>query len=249
MECRSKLMRGGDPEVKDLLRDIRSFEIRLSKEEETELHRQMVGGDRDAREKLIFSCVPFAFGRALKYYQGSKKFRNGVALRLGDLVQEAMLGLILAVDRFDPEKSRLVTFSDWHIQRELCSFLQDNRMIRIPRHLLSGKKKAKKDPIPSEYEGIDGGKNDIAEKGQKADYGLDDFSSSLLSMIFSGLHTLNGNQRAVIFGRILEGRTHKDIGGELGISRQRAQQIEVVATNRLIKEMTRAELERYRDAG
>jgi RNA polymerase sigma factor (sigma-70 family) len=61
-----------------------------------------------------------------------------VGLPLVDLIQEGNLGLIQAVDRFDPERGfRLSTYAAWWIRRAILLAINSSaRMIRIPDYLL-----------------------------------------------------------------------------------------------------------------
>jgi len=98
----------------------------LCREEERELagkyHRT---GDREAAYRLVTSHLKLVVRIAMIY---RKVYRN-----ILDLVQEGNLGLLQAVERFDPERgTRLQTYAAWWIKAYILKFLLDNtRMVRI----------------------------------------------------------------------------------------------------------------------
>jgi len=90
---------------------------RLDPEVEKNLWMSCVDGDEDAREKLILSYRPLVFWIA-------RKFKVAPGL-YADLVQEGMLALIKAVDRFEPERDlRFVTYGYYRIRGQMTNFLQ-----------------------------------------------------------------------------------------------------------------------------
>ncbi len=93
------------------------------------LARRMREGDGRAREELIAMHVPLARALALRY--------SGGAEQTEDLIQVALLGLIKAVDRWDPERgSALATFAMPTILGELRRHFRDVTWgIRPPRCL------------------------------------------------------------------------------------------------------------------
>ncbi len=82
-----------------------------------------------ARERLIVSNLRLVARIAQEY--------TDLGLPLLDLIQEGNLGLIQAVDRFDPDRGfRLSTYAAWWIRRAiLLAINQSSRMIRIPDYL------------------------------------------------------------------------------------------------------------------
>ncbi len=81
---------------------------RLDRTAEHALAVRARSGDRSAREQLITSSLPFVFMRARKFGLHGQ--------RLLDAVQAGTVGLIEAVDRFDPARNvRLSTYAWWWI--------------------------------------------------------------------------------------------------------------------------------------
>lgn len=109
-------------------REIGRFPL-LTAEQEQSLAHSMRAGDKKARERLIVSNLRLVAKIAQEY--------TDVGLALLDLIQEGNLGLIQAVDRFDPEKGfRLTTYAVWWIRRAiLLAINTSSRTIRIPDYL------------------------------------------------------------------------------------------------------------------
>jgi RNA polymerase sigma-B factor len=77
------------------------------------------GGDRAAREALVIELLPLARRLARRYAQGAESY--------DDLEQVASVGLIKAVDRFDPTRgTSLSRFATKYIEGELRHHLRDN---------------------------------------------------------------------------------------------------------------------------
>src|SRR4051812_48816525 len=95
----------------------------LTREDEYELARRAKKGGADgeaARETLARSNLPFVVAVA-------KKFNNRGA-RLDDLIQEGNVGLMKAVEHFDPKKNvRFATYAVWWIRAYITRYLKDNR--------------------------------------------------------------------------------------------------------------------------
>lgn len=89
-------------------------------------------GDDAAREELVRHFMPFARSLALRYRRGSEPF--------DDLFQVACLGLVKAVDRFDPERgTSFQSFATPTILGELKRHFRDKVMpIHLPRGLKEG---------------------------------------------------------------------------------------------------------------
>jgi RNA polymerase sigma-32 factor len=98
----------------------------LSREEEQELVRSYrETGDREALFRLVTSNL-------LLVVRIARSFRHA-ARNLLDLVQEGNLGLLQAIDRFDPDVGvRLPTYAGWWIRAYILKYLLDNvRLVRV----------------------------------------------------------------------------------------------------------------------
>jgi len=98
----------------------------LSREEEVELARRYRDtGDRDALFQLVTANLMLVVRVALSFRRAARN--------LLDLIQEGNLGLMQAIERFDPELgNRLPTYAAWWIRAYMVKYLLDNvRMVRV----------------------------------------------------------------------------------------------------------------------
>jgi RNA polymerase primary sigma factor len=110
----------------------------LRPEEELELSRRIERGDLEAKDRMILSNLRLVVSIA-KGYQGS-------GLPLLDLIQDGMLGLIRAVEKFDHRKGfRFSTYATWWI-RQAIERGRDGKSgaIRLPVNLLRRQRKLAK---------------------------------------------------------------------------------------------------------
>jgi RNA polymerase primary sigma factor len=101
----------------------------LTAAEEVELAKRVERGDKTAKERMINSNLRLVVSIA-KRYRG-----NGVAF--GDLIQEGVIGLNRAVEKFDWRKGfKFSTYATWWI-RQACqrAISNQSRTIRVPAHV------------------------------------------------------------------------------------------------------------------
>lgn len=107
------------------MKDIRRYPL-ISREEEIELVTKIRQGDKRAKDKLVTSNLRFVITVAKQYqYKG---------LELADLISAGNIGLIEAVDKYEPTKCfRFINYAAWWIRHSIFQALtEQSRTIRIP---------------------------------------------------------------------------------------------------------------------
>ena len=118
-----------DSSLRVYLRDISTTEL-LDPEEEAELAERVGRGDTEAREHMIRANLRLVVKIAQDYAN------NG--LPLVDLIAEGNIGLMTAVDRFDPDRgAKFSTYSAWWINQSIKRALSNqSKTIRLPAHMV-----------------------------------------------------------------------------------------------------------------
>ena len=120
-----------DVTLKDYLREIDEASL-LSSDEEYELGMRVVEeNDPWARELLVRSNLRLVVNIAKKY--------AGRGISLGDLIEEGNLGLIKAVDYFDPGRgTRFSTYAAWWIKQSIKRALLENvQPVHVPTYMVT----------------------------------------------------------------------------------------------------------------
>ena len=111
------------------LKDIKDIPL-LTAEEEISLARKIRKGDGEARRRMIQSNLRLVISIAKRY--------NNLGLPMSDLIEEGNLGLMRAVEKFNPGKGfRFSTYAAWWIkQYVLRSIANQGKTIRVPVYMV-----------------------------------------------------------------------------------------------------------------
>ncbi len=244
----------------------------LTAAEEVELAKRIETGDLEAKERMINSNLRLVVSQARRY--------QGLGLEMGDLVQEGMLGLIRAVEKFDWRRGfKFSTYGTLWIRQAIQRGLQNTgRTIRVPVHVAQRQTKLRKlesdlatkfgrDPTDEELADVlefpieeVRELRELSRSLTSLDQGVDDEGETPLGALLASdspgpleevadaqvnqqlsavVEKLPENERNVIrlrFGLAGdEPRTLGQAGKELGISAERARQLEEQGLRRLAR--------------
>lgn len=126
---RTSVTRGELDATRLYLKEI-EFSPLLTPEEEVKYGRLARDGDEAARKKMITCNLRLVVKIARRY------MNRGLALL--DLIEEGNLGLIRAVEKFDPERGfRFSTYATWWIRQTIeRALMNQTRTIRLPIHVI-----------------------------------------------------------------------------------------------------------------
>ncbi len=201
---------------------MKSFPKPLSAKEETEILCRCMEGSKEARDILI--------ERNLRLVAHIVKKYNSADREIDDLISIGTIGLIKAIDTFDPDKGiRLATYASRCIDNELLMMLR------------SGKRQAKEvylyEPIDSDKEGHEINLLDIIESSESdiiEDIELQGNVKRLYELVNK---VLNKRERQIIEMRYglnsQEEITQREIASKIGISRSYVSRIEKKALKKL----------------
>ena len=199
----------------------------LSKDEEEELVNKLSVGDEKTRSTLIERNL-----RLVVYI--ARKFEN-TGVYVEDLISVGTIGLIKAVNTFNPEKKiKLATYASRCIENEILMYLRRNSKIKAEISFY--------EPLNIDWDGNELLLSDILGTENDTVYNLieDEVDKQLLVM---ALKSLNEREKEIVRLRFgLNGtreKTQKEVADMLGISQSYISRLEKKIIKRLKKEISR----------
>jgi len=114
--------------LKTYLKEIRTIPL-LTAQQEIDLSRKIKKGDEQARKAMIRANLRLVINIAKRYIH--------LGIPLLDLIEEGNLGLMKAVDKFNPNKGfRFSTYAAWWIRQGIIrAIAQQGKMVRLPVYI------------------------------------------------------------------------------------------------------------------
>lgn len=121
--------RSGDVNLAEYLGEQKPRKL-LTSEEECSLSRRARRGDTEARDHMIMANVRLVFSTARRY--------SHLGFPFEDLIQEGMIGLMKAVEKFDPDAGcRFSTYSMWWIRQRMQRMVgEQHGQVRVPSYII-----------------------------------------------------------------------------------------------------------------
>ncbi|GMB08542.1 RNA polymerase sigma-29 (SigE) subunit [Thermolongibacillus altinsuensis] len=199
----------------------------LTKEEEELLLQKLPKGDETARSLLIERNL-----RLVVYI--ARKFEN-TGINIEDLISIGTIGLIKAVNTFNPEKKiKLATYASRCIENEILMYLRRNNKVRSEVSF--------DEPLNIDWDGNELLLSDVL--GTEDDIITKDLEANIdRKLLFNALHQLNEREKQIMelrFGLTGgEEKTQKDVADLLGISQSYISRLEKRIIKRLRKEFNK----------
>ncbi|AUJ26766.1 RNA polymerase sigma-E factor precursor [Virgibacillus dokdonensis] len=199
----------------------------LSKEEEQELLALLPKGDKSARAILIERNL-----RLVVYI--ARKFEN-TGINIEDLISIGTIGLIKAVNTFNPEKKiKLATYASRCIENEILMYLRRNNKLKSEVSF--------DEPLNIDWDGNELLLSDVL--GTDEDIITRDLETNVdKHLLKNALSQLNPREKQIMelrFGLIgEEEKTQKDVANMLGISQSYISRLEKKIIRRLKKEFNK----------
>lgn len=198
----------------------------LSRDEEQTLWEQYKkNNDLTARDKIIKSNLKFVASVAKPF--------QGLGLSYSDLIAEGNMGLMKAMEKFDYEKGyKTISYSVWWIRQSILEALNE-------RNLING------DELPKDFEkNIENEENIDYTNSEFKQTGIEDGDAmsfikrgEMLSAISTLMEPLTDREKFILtdyFGLGGEdGLTLEEIGGKLGLTKERVRQIKEKALKKM----------------
>lgn len=198
----------------------------LSREEEYNLAVLAKQGDSAARNKLVEANSRFVISVAKKF--------QGRGLPLEDLISEGNIGLLTAVDKFEPEKGfHFISYAVWWIRQSIMKAIADkSRMVRLPVNRLDEAEKYSVDVCSLDVPVNEGDDTTVGDFIESPALGPENevLEKNLSESIDRILDGLSEREREIIMLRYglrnHEQLSLKEVGDIYGLTKERIRQIE-----------------------
>jgi len=200
----------------------------LTAEEERTLIVRAQAGDKAARDKIVTHNMRLAIAFARQYH-----VEANAGIDLTDLMQQAALGLMRAVDMFDVSRGfKFSVFATESMRYLVGRYIENNRYtVRVPVHRQQAGERAEILSLDYESQNDDGNVTTFGESHGTDDAGLaeaeaTDFWQTVLSV-------LSEREAQVIDLRYRQEKQGIEVADILGVTKQRVSQIEKAALAKL----------------
>ena len=205
----------------------------ISRSRERELIMKAKSGDVDAQNEILTANLRFVFNIASRY-KG-----NGAAI--SDLISEGNMGLIKAIQKFNPERDvKFISYAVWWVRNSMQEFIKKRQM-----HLKMEKEEDTLNAIVCEKRLIDNNdevitKKDVVMSNERDEEKRENDKAHKI-IVDKILSVLSDRERYIIeeyygIGDKKE-KNLEEIGIELNITRERVRQIKKSAINKLRTEI------------
>lgn len=219
-----------DESLRHYLKQIAKTDL-LTLEEEKALAIRILNGDENARNHMIKANLRLVVKIAKDY--------SGYGLPLADLISEGNIGLMTAVERFDPSKgAKISSYASWWIKQSIKSALSNQtKTIRLPIHLLDKLTRVRRiSAMMTEMLGREPSDEELSEETgiplkklsllRRSAQGTTSLDSPISEEGESSLGDVVGDERAVDPFEALESKDlHDEIAGMLDALNDREQRI------------------------
>jgi len=200
----------------------------ISREKERKLLFKAKNGDLDAQNEILTSNLRFVFNIASRY--------KGQGAAISDLISEGNLGLVKAIQKFNPERDvKFISYAVWWVRNSMQEFIKkrqaclniekDEDTLNIP--LTSNK-------IPdSEDEWVERRDAMLSDEEDEAKRELHKNQRKIVNEL---LGILEGREKYIVeqyYGIGCKEKNLEEIGKELGITKERVRQIKLSCLNKL----------------
>ena len=210
-----------DKALQSYLCDISRYSA-LSREEEKEIAIKAKAGDLSAKEALIKSNLKFVVKIASKY--------QNRGLSLSELISDGNLGLITAIEKFDPEKDiKLISYAVWWIKQKILYAIVKRNESRVETREFGPTSDMQRE-TEVYYEQIESTDPNVIFSKER-----------LHKCIKRAIEELNAREAFVIksyFGLYgFEEMTYSKIAELLGISREAVRQLKIKSMEKILKKV------------